>query len=477
MAENVEYILSLKDLFSSKIKGAIADTDKLDASVNKANRSAGGLGSAFGGLKTAIGALGLGLIAKDIFTVGSSFERYEMGLKTFLKTGEEASRVFNNIKKDAATTPFEVDALFKGNTALISAGESADIARRNVLGLANAISATGGGNDELQRMVINLQQIKNTGKATQADLKQFGYAGINIYGALAAATGKSTEEVKGMEVSYEALTFALNKAAEKGGIFEGAMANAMNTTSGKFSNLKDTITFLEDKIFRSFKGTINSTMDGISGMIGAVSSGIDFLKENVESVKGVFQPLIDIIVYGWDTMKSVFQSFNLGEMFNIWANALGGLFYMLKPFAIVFIDVMSVVYKIVIGIANGIANIVLGIAKIFGYSEKKFNIGNSTDSTSTLTKAIGGSSLPGLGSMPNLLEKGSKKGHSLNSNVDAVSGSKPTSIVINIGKLVETQNFDGSATANIKGIAPKVKEEMIKVFLQMMNDSQQLITV
>lgn len=45
-------------------------------------------------------------------------------------------------------------------------------------------------------MAQNLQQIKNAGKATAADIKQFAYAGIDVYGILADYTGKSTAEVQ-----------------------------------------------------------------------------------------------------------------------------------------------------------------------------------------------------------------------------------------------------------------------------------------
>lgn len=101
MANNVEYILSLKDLFTSKIQSAVSETDKLDKAIGKVNSSGGGLTSMFGGLKGAIAALGLGMFAKDVFEVGSTFESYQMGLKTFLKTNEAAAEAFAGIKEDA----------------------------------------------------------------------------------------------------------------------------------------------------------------------------------------------------------------------------------------------------------------------------------------------------------------------------------------------------------------------------------------
>ena len=475
MANNVEYILSLKDLFTPKMQSAISETEKLDKAMGNVNSSGGKLGGTFSNLKGVIATLGLGLFAKDVFEVGSSFESYQMGLKTFLKTNEAAAEAFAGIKEDAKKTPFEVEGLFKGNIALISAGESAKVARENVLGLANAIAATGGGDDELQRMVFNLQQIKNTGIATGADIKQFGYAGINIYGALAASTGKTTEQVKEMKFTYEEVTKALNMAGKEGGIFEGAMANAMNTTKGKFSNLKDSITFLEEKIFNSFKGTINSSMDGISKLIEGVSLGIDYLKGNIVSLQGIFQPLIDVVVYTWDMIKGVFASFNLESMFNTWANALGAVFYVLKPFAIVLIDTLGFALKVVIGLVNGVAELVLGIGKLFGYQEKKLGIKLDNKDELGQSKAM----QTALGTNINTANSTSAKASGstgLESRASQVSGSKPTSIVINVGKLVENQNFNGSIN-DVKNLAPNMRDEMIKLFLSMLNDSQQLAAV
>ena len=68
MANNsVEYILSLKDKFSSGIKSATSNTEKLNGEMNIAQKSALGLGSA-------IAAIGGGLIAREIVNVTASME-------------------------------------------------------------------------------------------------------------------------------------------------------------------------------------------------------------------------------------------------------------------------------------------------------------------------------------------------------------------------------------------------------------------
>lgn len=170
---------------------------------------------------------------------GSEHEQAKVGLSTFL--GDDADRAFKNIQSDAASTPFDVQSLLMVNRSLISAGTNADNARADALALGNAIAAVGGGNDGLSRMAANMQQIKTVGKATAMDIRQFGMTGINIYGLLADATGKSVDEVKKMEVGYDLLSYALRKASMEGGLYFGAMEAQSKTLNGQWNTMWDNL--------------------------------------------------------------------------------------------------------------------------------------------------------------------------------------------------------------------------------------------
>lgn len=168
-------------------------------------------------------------------------EKDIVGLGTFLgKKGAE--NAYLDIRKDAENTSYGTESLLKVNRALISTGLSAKDAREDTMNLANAIAATGGGNDELMRMAVNMQQIKSLGKASTMDIKQFGYAGINIYSLLSKATGKSMQEVKEMDVSYEVLAKSLAMARSKGGIYAGALEAQNATKGGRWEAMKDKAT-------------------------------------------------------------------------------------------------------------------------------------------------------------------------------------------------------------------------------------------
>lgn len=284
MSNNVQYILSLKDLFTRTIQDAKKATDDLDSSVNKTQSSLQGLGAAVGAY---FAVSKIKDFVMGVVDVGAKLEATQIGLTTLLKDSDKAYQVIQRTKEDAMATPFGFDGLIQANKMLISAGVDANSARQDVLGLANAISATGGGDDELGRMAANLQGIKNLGKATAMDIKQFTYAGINIYGLLAEATGKSTEEVKDMEVSYDVLTSALKRAAKEGGIYANGLENMSKSTTVQISNLGDAYMSFQNDLFQAVKPAIDSVIASLKDMIIGLREGVKWLQENAIIVKSV----------------------------------------------------------------------------------------------------------------------------------------------------------------------------------------------
>ena len=283
MNNSVEYILSLKDKFSSGIRSATNETEKLNKSVNQTQNSLNGMGGMIAGLGATIGATAL---ANEMLNVGSTFESAEIGLKTLLGSAEAASKVFNQLKQDATQSPFDFETLVMGNRALISAGLSAEKAREDFSNLSNAIAATGGGNPELQRMVVNMQQIKNLGKASALDVKQFAYAGVNMYSLLNDYATKYNLTLDKENITYEQLSAALKNAASEGGMYFNGLNNLANSTSGKLSNLKDSFKNTLYEVFVALKPVIDEVVVGITKFFELIKSGINFIKEN-ETVFGI----------------------------------------------------------------------------------------------------------------------------------------------------------------------------------------------
>lgn len=218
-------------------------------------------------------------IGSQAVTTGVSYnaqvEQYQVALANMLGSQEKAAETLDQIKKDAARTPFDTANLVKANEYLISTGETAENSRKTILALGDAVSAVGGGSDELGRMAQNLQQIKNAGKATAADIKQFAYAGIDVYGILADYTGKSTAEVQKMTVTYDLLTAALQNAAEEGGRYYNSMNAQSETINGKLSTLKDNATQLSGALTANLTTAFGNLVTKANELAVAMKDGFD----------------------------------------------------------------------------------------------------------------------------------------------------------------------------------------------------------
>ena len=231
--------------------------------------------------------------AKQFVSMGIEYnaqiESYRVGLTNMLGDAEAANAAMQAIQEDAARTPFSVDSLTQANQLLISAGENAGYSRKVIMALGDAVSATGGGNAELSRMSANLQQIANVGKASAIDIKQFAYAGINVYQVLADYTGKTVQEVQNMTISYDLLSEALIAASEEGGRYYNAMDTQSQTMNGRVSTLKDNVSQLAGLMTGDLSSVIGVVISNLNDMTVAA---IDAYK--TDGWKGLGEAILEL---------------------------------------------------------------------------------------------------------------------------------------------------------------------------------------
>ena len=307
--------------FAQKLKEAQAQLNTTAQGLKTAEGYMNSLGdAASGSSKSLAGAIAQGTVMASVFSkLGSAalsaaegfissgieynaqIESYTVGFTNMLGSAEAAQQAIDQIQQDAARTPFSVEALTQANQLLIGAGENASYARKTIMALGDAVSATGGGSDELNRMAQNLQQIANTGKASAIDIKQFAMAGINVYGILADYTGKSTAEVQKMTISYDLLTQALQAASEEGGRYYNSMDTQSQTMNGRVSTLQDNVKQLARLLTGDLAsgvgvviGNLNDLIvkaqeayktDGWIGLAGAITG----LTEPINTAKNAFK--------------------------------------------------------------------------------------------------------------------------------------------------------------------------------------------
>lgn len=283
----------LANMPNAKVQELSKQFENVEKTLNNVGSKIESVGKALAPLS----ALSTGLIAGGI-KYNATLEQQTALFETLTGSVEEANRVLGNIKQDAMSTPFDTSSLISANQFLISAGEEADKSREVILDLANAISATGGGNAELQRMAQNLQQIYNNGKATTMDLRQFANAGINLFSILSDSTGKSVKELQEMDITYEMISKALSNASAEGGKYYGAMDKQAQTLTGQLMKLKAQFEVILGQLTEALMPIIQQVLNKVQELINWFTNLDDKQKELITRILLIvasLSPLLTII--------------------------------------------------------------------------------------------------------------------------------------------------------------------------------------
>lgn len=289
-----------------------ADTTNIDNAVENTQKNISNKLDELGAKFVGVGAIMSAALTAPIIAFGKAgieynaqMEKYTTALNTLTGSAEETDKIMQQIKKDAVATPFDVSGLTQANQLLLSAGLNADESRETILALGDAVASTGGGNSELQRMAYNLQQVKNTGKATAMDIRQFAMAGIPIYQLLADYTGKTTEEIQDMTISYEDLSGALKLASKEGGRFYGAMENQSKTTAGAFSNFKESFQVMAGTLTQTLMPILVKLMNKITEIMNKFSQLSPRTQKIILTIGGIVAAAGPLLIVLGGIMKGV----------------------------------------------------------------------------------------------------------------------------------------------------------------------------
>ncbi len=212
--------------------------------------------------------------------IAGDLEASRAGFITLLGSAKAADDAIAMIKRDAANTPFELPGLIAANQLLTSVTKNAGQSENLLMNVGKALTAMGKGQPELDRIIVNLQQIGATGRATMMDVRQFAFAGIPIFEMLSQATGKTGQAledfISGGGVTFEMLEGMFNSAGAAGGRFADAFANQAGGFNQIWANLQDTVTIAMADIV-----TKSGAFDMIKNAMSAVGDWINNNKDRI----------------------------------------------------------------------------------------------------------------------------------------------------------------------------------------------------
>lgn len=256
---------------------------------------------------TTVVGTGLGVAGVKALTMAGDLEQSTQAFKALLGSAEKAGTVMSRIKREAATTPFELKGLTDGALALTAITKDGDKAINTLLDVGKAIAISGKGQAELDRVIMNLQQVASTGKVTEMDIRQFQGA-IPIFNDILDAAGLTTDELKSSDKAATLLFDAFEKAGAEGGIaFEGFAAQA-GTFNQLISNIKDSVNiFLSDFVKQT--GIFDAVKNALGNLVIVLDQAgpmiIGFLKsvQENEQVQEFFSKLVDVFTRIGDWVK------------------------------------------------------------------------------------------------------------------------------------------------------------------------------
>ena len=274
---------------AGRLEGAVDDLgDEMDTTsgktrifgdVLKANLAAEAIIAGVKGIGHAIASIGRGMAGalKEGVEYNARMEQYSTSFTTMLGDQAKAQKLVNDLKVEAAKTPFGMEDLAGNMQTLLSFGMNLEDAKKHL----NEIGDISQGNAvKMESLTLAFAQMSSTGKLTGQDLLQMINAGFNPLEEISRKTGKSIGELKEDmakgTISADMVADAFASATAEGGRFYGAM----------------------DAQSKTFSGQLATMQDGVENLKGLLAGGLS------EALAGSVLPMVN----GWiDELTAAFE--------------------------------------------------------------------------------------------------------------------------------------------------------------------------
>lgn len=211
--------------------------------------------------------------------IDAHFQQMQIGLETFVGSAQRAEMVMNQIRKDAIDNPvFKYQKMFEANMMMISQGVDPGQSRRIIKNLTTILLAAGRGNEELARMGINLQQLA-AGAFTMRDVREFGYAGVNLRAIFKEFMGLDLDKMGGTALTVDLIDKAFQKATASGTKYGQMLARVMETVQGRLMMVEEQLTFTFEALGQSIREQV--TLPLLEGLSNVLVKMQEFLKSPV----------------------------------------------------------------------------------------------------------------------------------------------------------------------------------------------------
>lgn len=274
---------------AGKLEGAVDDLGvKMDTTssktrifgdVLKANLASEAIIAGVKGIGHAIASIGRGMVGalKEGVEYNARMEQYSTSFTTMLGDQAKAQKLVNDLKAQAAKTPFGMEDLAGNMQTLLSFGMSLEDAKKHL----NEIGDISQGDAvKMESLTLTFAQMSSTGKLTGQDLLQMINAGFNPLEEISRKTGKSIGELKEDmakgAISADMVADAFASATAEGGRFYGAMDAQSQTFSGQLATMQDGVENLKGLLAGGLSEALaGSVLPMVNGWIDELTAAFE----------------------------------------------------------------------------------------------------------------------------------------------------------------------------------------------------------
>jgi tape measure domain-containing protein len=189
---------------------------------------------------------------------GLAFDRQKTSLRQLTATAEDANSIFDRMAKLSAQGGGKLETLLQTARSFVAAGQSADVAARNVeaVGVVSKIFGA-----DMDRVGIALSQMLGKGVVQMEELRgQLLEAGIPLT-FFTDQLGLTVEQFMHLQeqgrVTGDTLLWAFRRATDEGGKFSGAMDAVGASASGTWDRFLGKLDLVRGRIGLSIINTVN----------------------------------------------------------------------------------------------------------------------------------------------------------------------------------------------------------------------------
>lgn len=250
---------------------------------------------------------------RQLANARGEFELQEVALKSILRNGEAAEKIFSQVKNLAVVSPFEFKDLISYTKQLSAFSVPVEELYGTMKSLADISSGLG---VDMSRLVLAYGQVRSAAVLRGQELRQFTEAGIPLVDELAkkftelegtaVSAGEVFERISKRMVSFEMVKDIMNDLTSVGGQFYQMQEKQAETLRGKIANLSDAYAIMLNDIGEANDGLLKGGVEGLYSLI-------ENWREVAKAIKAV------LVAYG--TYKTILITVTALQKANMSLNA------------------------------------------------------------------------------------------------------------------------------------------------------------